>query len=85
MNRVIFVFPARDHRCFRAFFDSRRQYEGDNKLPEGLMPWSFLRKVATYEPRIAILEIWGETWQIRGKYGIHVAVRGRYGALAGST
>ena len=35
-----------------------------------------LRKAASYEPRIAILGIWGETWLTRGKYRIYVAVRG---------
>ena len=44
-----------------------------------------LRKAASYEPRIAILGIWGDTWITRGKYGIYVAVRGSYGALTGST
>ena len=42
-----------------------------------------LRKAASYEPRIAILGIWGDTWLTRGKYGIYVAVRGSYGALTG--
>ena len=45
-------------------------------------PW---RKAASYEPRIAILGIWGHTWLTRGKCGICVAVRGSYGALTGST
>ena len=40
-----------------------------------------LRKAASYEPRIAIFGIWGDTWLTRGKYGIYVAVRGSYGAL----
>ena len=44
-----------------------------------------LRKAASYEPRIAILGIWVDTWLTRGKYGIYVAVRGSYGALTGST
>ena len=44
-----------------------------------------LRKAASYELRIAILGIWGDTWLIRGKYGIYVAVRGSYGAITGST
>ena len=39
-----------------------------------------LRKAASYEPRIANLGIWGDTWLTRGKYGINVAVRGSYGA-----
>ena len=39
-----------------------------------------LRKAASYEPRIAIIGIWGDTWLTRGKYGIYVAVRGSYGA-----
>ena len=38
-----------------------------------------LLKAASYEPRIAILGIWGDTWLTRGKYGIYVAVRGSYG------
>ena len=38
-----------------------------------------LRKAASYEPLIAILGIWGDTWLTRGKYGIYVAVRGSYG------
>ena len=38
-----------------------------------------LRKAASYEPRIAILGILGDTWLTRGKYGIYVAVRGSYG------
>ena len=40
-----------------------------------------LRKAALYEPRIAMLGIWGDTWLTRGKYGIYiyVAVRGSYG------
>ena len=29
-----------------------------------------LRKAASYEPRIAILGILGDTWLTRGKYGI---------------
>ena len=37
-----------------------------------------LRKAALYEPRIAMLGIWGDTWLTRGKYGIYVAVRGSY-------
>ena len=41
-----------------------------------------LRKAASYEQRIAILGIWGDTWPTRG---IYVAVRGSYGALTGST
>ena len=41
-----------------------------------------LRKAASYEPRIAILGIWGDTWLTRGKYGIYVAVRGSYGVYA---
>ena len=41
-----------------------------------------LRKAASYEPRIAILGIWGDTWLTR-KYGIYVAVCGSYGALTG--
>ena len=44
-----------------------------------------LRKAASYEPRIAILWIWGDTSLTRGKYGIYVAVRGSYEALTGST
>ena len=44
-----------------------------------------LRKAASYEPGIAILGIWGDTWLTRGKYGIYVTVRGNYGALTGST
>ena len=44
-----------------------------------------LRKAASYEPRIAILGIWGDTWLTRGKYSTYVAVRGSYGALTGST
>ena len=39
-----------------------------------------LRKAASYEPRIAILGIWVDTWLTRGKYGIYVAVRGSNGA-----
>ena len=38
-----------------------------------------LRKAASYEPRIAILGIWGDTWLTRGKCAIYVAVRGSYG------
>ena len=40
-----------------------------------------LRKAASYEPRIGILGIWGDTWLTRGKYmyGIYAAVRGSYG------
>ena len=44
-----------------------------------------LRKAAAYDPRIAILGIWGDTWLTCGKYGIYVAVRGSYGPLTGST
>ena len=45
-----------------------------------------LRKAASYEPRIAILGIWGDdTWLTRGKYGIYVAVRGSYGVYATPT
>ena len=44
-----------------------------------------LRKAASYEPRIAILGIWSDTWLTRGKYALYVAVRGSYGALTGST
>ena len=35
-----------------------------------------LRKATSYEPRIAILGIWGDTWLTRGKYSIYVAVTG---------
>ena len=35
-----------------------------------------LRKAASYELRIAILGIWGDTWLTRGKYGIYVVVTG---------
>ena len=35
-----------------------------------------LRKVASYEQRIAILGIWGDTWLTRGKYGMYVVVTG---------
>ena len=42
-----------------------------------------LRKAASYEPRIASLGIWGDSWLTRGKYVIYVAVRGSYGALTG--
>ena len=35
-----------------------------------------LRKAASYESRIAILGIWGDTWLTRGKYGIYVVVTG---------
>ena len=35
-----------------------------------------LRKAASYEPRIAILGIWGDTWLTLGKYGIYVVVTG---------
>ena len=35
-----------------------------------------LRKAASYEPRIAILGIWGDTWLSRGKYDIYVVVTG---------
>ena len=45
-----------------------------------------LRKAASYEPCIAILGIWGDTWLTSWqKYGIYMAVRGSYGALTGST
>ena len=44
-----------------------------------------LRKAASYEPRIAILGIWSDTWVTRGKYGIYVVERGSYGALTEST
>ena len=44
-----------------------------------------LCKAASYEPRIAILGILGDTWLTRGKYGIYVAARGSYGVLTGST
>ena len=44
-----------------------------------------LRKAASYEPRIAIFGIWGDTWLTRGKCGIYVVVCGSYGALTGST
>ena len=43
-----------------------------------------LHKATSYEPRIAILGIWGDTWLTRGKRGIYVAVRGSYGVLTGS-
>ena len=35
-----------------------------------------LRKAALYEPRIAILGIWGDTWLTRGKYDIYVVLTG---------
>ena len=38
-----------------------------------------LHKAASYEPRIAIFGIWGNTWLTRGKYCIYLAVRGSYG------
>ena len=44
-----------------------------------------LRKAASYEPRVAILGIWGDMWLTRGKYNIYVAVRGSSGALMWST
>ena len=40
-----------------------------------------LRKAASYEPRIAILGILGDTWPTRGMYGIYVAVRGSYALM----
>ena len=33
---------------------------------------TFAYKGASYEPRIAILGIWSDTWLTRGKYGIYV-------------
>ena len=44
-----------------------------------------VRKATSYEPRIAVLGMWGDTWLTRGKYGIYMAVRGSYVALTGST
>ena len=44
-----------------------------------------LRKAASYEPRITILGIWGDTWLTRGKYGIYVAVRGSYVTTSGNS
>ena len=44
-----------------------------------------MRKAASYEPRITIFGVWGDTWLTRGKYGIYVAVCGSYGALTEST
>ena len=41
-----------------------------------------LHKATSYEPRIAILGIWDDTWLTRGKYGIYVAVSGSYGIYA---
>ena len=41
-----------------------------------------LRKAASYEPRIAILGIWGDTWLTRGKYDIYVW---QYVVVTGST
>ena len=41
-----------------------------------------LRRAASYEPRIAILGIWGDTWLTRGKYGIYMYV-GVTGPLRG--
>ena len=35
-----------------------------------------LRKAASYEPRIAILGVWGDKWLTRGKFGIYVVVTG---------
>ena len=35
-----------------------------------------VRKAASYEPRIAMLGIWGDTWLTRGKCGIYVVVTG---------
>ena len=79
---------------------SSLRYEGvrDNLLSHGSYVYSSyvalrrynavvtpLRKAASYEPRTAILGIWGDTWLTRGKYGIYVAVRGTYEALTGST
>ena len=59
-----------------------------NIFPKGLLTFyavvTPLRKAASYEPRITILGIRGDTWLTRGKYGIYVAVRGSYGALTGS-
>ena len=48
------------------------EYDGSNAV---VTP---LRKAALYEPRIAILGIWGDTWLTRGKYGIYVVVTGVY-------
>ena len=61
------------------------QYVCPRKKMEPYAVVTPLRKAASYEPCIAILGIWGDTWLIRGKYGIYVAVRGSYGALTGST
>ena len=48
-----------------------------------------LRKAASYEPRIAILGIWGDTWLSRGKYGIYtwqyVVVTGPLGVYTEKT
>ena len=40
-----------------------------------------LHKAASYEPRIAILGIWGDTWINRGKYGMYVVVTGHLRGL----
>ena len=51
----------------------------DNRHPFFNAVVTPLCKAASYEPRIAMLGIWGDTWLTRGKYGIYVAVRGSYG------
>ena len=49
---------------------------GIYKTSRLIMPLTPLRKAALYEPRIAILGIWGDTWLTRGKYGIYVEITG---------
>ena len=63
-----------------SFRQSRAVYASDKTRHNAMV--TPLRKAASYEPRIAILGIWGDsTWLTRGKYGSYVAVRGSYGPL----
>ena len=43
-DRAVFVFTSCDHRCYRAIFDSRKQYEGNKKVPDCLRKATRLRE-----------------------------------------
>ena len=66
-------------------YNYTHQRPATSKIDHNAVVTPLRKAAASYEPRIAILGIWGDTWLTRGKYGIYVAVRGSYGAPTGST
>ena len=76
-------FPLGNTPSNKEFNSNVEEVDSDGFKSHGTLPYyavvTPLRKAAWYEPRIAILGIWGDTWLTRGKYGIYVAVCGNYG------